>query len=130
VRLAREREQVVLAQRVELDVAQQHDLVIALVEDGLQVAAGVVLEARHQLAVRPGDPVGRLEQAFAIGIFADGDKDFPHGPLDAGDVDAGVGQVGGGPGVTGVVTGAVYRHRSILTRERRIIGGGARWGTM
>jgi hypothetical protein len=42
VRPTGERQQVVLAERVELDVAQQHDLVVAFGEDGLEVTRGSV----------------------------------------------------------------------------------------
>ena len=42
----------------------------------------VVLQAGHQLAVRAGDAVGRLEQPLAVRVFADGEQDLAHGPLD------------------------------------------------
>jgi hypothetical protein len=78
---------------VEFDVAQQHDLVVAFGEDGLEVAPGVDVQARHQLAVGAGDAVGGLDEPLAVGVFAHGQQDLADGPLDARDVDLGVGQV-------------------------------------
>ena len=96
VRTAGEGEQVVLAEGVKLDVAQQHDLVVAFREDRLEVTAWVDVQAGHQLAVGAGDAVGGFEQPFAVGVFADGEQDLADGPLDAEDVDLGVGQVARG----------------------------------
>src|SRR6266699_3416610 len=71
VRLAEERQHMVLAQRVELDVAHHDHVVVLFLEDALAYylfgARAVALgEKRHGV----GDAQRRLEQAFALWILA------------------------------------------------------------
>ena len=80
-------QQVVLAKGVELDIAKQHDFVIVLVKDRFEMALGIVLQSRHQLAIGAGDTVGCFEKSLAVRVFADGDQDFANGPLDPRDID-------------------------------------------
>src|SRR5438876_480870 len=57
-------------------------------------APRIILETRHQLGVRAGDTVGRFEQAFAVGLFTDGQKDLAHRLLNPREIDLRVLQVG------------------------------------
>jgi hypothetical protein len=125
VRLAGEGEQMMLAEGMELDVAEEDDFVVALVEDGLEVKVGVLLEAGHQFAVRSGDAVGSFEESFAIGIFADGKKDFADGLFDAGDIDPGVGHVRGRGGIARLIVVEVVEIRGVT---RGMFGHGGSLG--
>jgi len=55
---------------MELDVAQEHDLVVAFAEDGLEMPPRIVLQPGHQLGIHAGDAVGRFQQSFAFGILS------------------------------------------------------------
>ena len=87
VGVAHEREEVVLADAVEGDVADEHDLVVLFVEGLREVHPRILPEAAEHLGVHPRHAGGRFEQAFAVGILPDGGEDFTDGPLDAGVVD-------------------------------------------
>src|ERR1700722_17075771 len=50
---------------------------------------GFFVQTGHQLSVGAGNAVGRFQQAFAIGVFADGLENFTNGSLDPADVDLG-----------------------------------------
>ena len=65
-----ERHEVVLAHRPQLDVADQHHLVVADVEGGGEHVVGRLAQALGQLGVRPRDPRRRLAQALALGVLA------------------------------------------------------------
>ena len=82
------------AQRVELDVAQQHDLIIALAKHRLEMPPRIILQSGHQLGVSASDAIGRLEQSLAVGILADRQEDVAHGFLDAREIDFGVAEIG------------------------------------
>ena len=75
VRLAEEREHVMLAHRVELDVAHQHHVVVRLLEEGIaDHLGGALLVALRQEAHRLLDPLGRLLEAVTIRILAQGEE--------------------------------------------------------
>jgi hypothetical protein len=80
-----------LAEGVELDVAEEDDLIVSFVEDRLEMPLRIILEAGHEFAIGAGDAVGRLQQSLAVGVFADGEEDLAHGAFEARDVDLGVG---------------------------------------
>ena len=88
VRLADEGHHVVLAVAVELDVAHQHELVVAfdLLEGLREIVPGVELVAGKVLGVRSNDARGRIEQPFALRVFADEAQDASDVSLRGGDV--------------------------------------------
>src|SRR3569623_300160 len=73
VRLAVERHDVMLAMRMEFDVADQHKIVVArgLAEGAVQHLGRALVVALKQLVISLDHAAGRVEQAFALGIFAD-----------------------------------------------------------
>src|SRR5919107_315871 len=78
-----ERQQVMLAERGEGDIAQHDHLLVPLVEGRLEVLFWVLAQPSEELRVRFGDAMWRALQAFSIRIFADGEQDLAHGRLDA-----------------------------------------------
>ena len=83
MRHAVERQQVVHAQRLERDVADQHELVVALVgKDGR-----AELGRRQELGERGGDPARRVEQIGCVGVGADRAQQVPRGSLCGGEVE-------------------------------------------
>jgi hypothetical protein len=90
-----EGQEVVLAQRVEGDVAGQHQLVVALVvgEGGEAERPGC-----EHLGVGGGDPPGRVGQVVVVvGVAAQGDQQVGDRLLGGGEVDQRAG-AGGGEG--------------------------------
>src|SRR5680860_1296377 len=79
VRHPGERHQVVLAHRPQLDVADQHHLVVADVEGGAEYVLRGLVKALRELGVRPGHAVGCVSQPFALGVLTDGDQQLAHG---------------------------------------------------
>ncbi len=77
-----ERDQVVFAQRREVDVANQHHLLVALVEDGGQHLGRIPPEALHRLLVGARNPLGGLAQAFPVGVLTDTDQQLADGTSD------------------------------------------------
>ena len=77
-RLADDRREVMLAMRLERDVLQEHDLVIAadLLEGAAEMMRGILLIAARIFLPGAGDPRRRVEQPLAVGIVA--------GPADQG----------------------------------------------
>ena len=71
----------VLAERGEADVTDQHHLVVTLVEDRRQDVAGTLLESFEGFTVGPGDARGGVAKALALGIFPDGDEKLADGCL-------------------------------------------------
>jgi hypothetical protein len=76
---AEEREQVVLAHRVELDVANHDHALVSLLEH--RIPHGVL----HRHPVAPGepaerrlDPLGRLHQSVSVRILPQGGEDVTH----------------------------------------------------
>ena len=75
--LAVERQQVMLAERVELDVLEDHHVIgvareIGVVDDRLELLTVAARQERHRL----GDAVRRLLQSLAFGILAELDDDL------------------------------------------------------
>ena len=71
-----ERQQMVLAQRLERNVAGQHQLVVALV---VGERCQVERSRRQQLGVRVRHPPGRVGQVFARGIMTEGHQQIRDG---------------------------------------------------
>jgi hypothetical protein len=71
-RLADDRRHVMLAVRLEGDVLEKHDLVVAtdLLEGAAEMHGGVLGVAARIFAPRLGDAPRRVEQAFPVGIVA------------------------------------------------------------
>ena len=69
----------VFAHRVEGDVAHEDEFIGARVELRAQVLAGVLEQARAHFAPRACHAVGRADQAFTLGVFADGDEQVARG---------------------------------------------------
>ena len=80
VRLAEERQQMVFAARGEFDVLHQYHFVVLLGERFLKVDGRVGAEAGEHFGVHAGDAFGRVEQPFAVWVFADGGEQFAHRP--------------------------------------------------
>ena len=72
VRLADDRHHVVFAMAFEIDVLQDHHLVITfdLFEGAFQDGDGVLGIAGEEFLVGPHHPVGRAQQALAVGVVA------------------------------------------------------------
>ena len=87
MRLSDKRQQVVFAHRMEVDVLHDHHRIVFLGEEFLQVLRRVLVQALEQLGVHPGDALGRLDQPFAIRVFADRAQNFPHRSFDTRFVD-------------------------------------------
>src|SRR3990172_133370 len=82
-RLAEEREEVVLAERVELDVLDDHHLGVLDLEDGaVEESIRIDVVTGQELAVHPVDATGGLEQPRAVRILADLAQDLADGLLD------------------------------------------------
>jgi hypothetical protein len=79
----------VFANGMEIDVAEENDLIVSLGEDGTEMGAGIFAEAGEKLGVGAGDAGGGLGETFAVGVFADGQEDFTNRALDARVIDAG-----------------------------------------
>lgn len=84
---AGERHEVVLAHRVKFNVAEEDNFVVLFVEDGFKMAARVFAHPGEKLGVGAGDASGSFQEAFAIGVFADRNENFPDGFFDAGEID-------------------------------------------
>ena len=84
MRPADEGQQVVLADGIQGDVLDQHQLVVAgaLVED-FQKVFGVCLQPGEDFLVHAGHPGGGFQQALPAGVLAHGLQDFPDGALQA-----------------------------------------------
>ena len=87
VRAPVERNEVVLADRVQRDVAHEHHLVVVGLERDDEMARRILRQAGADLRVHLGDARRRAQQAVAVGIFADRGEDLAHGLLDAIPVD-------------------------------------------
>ena len=74
-----ERQQVMLAHRIQFDVLDQHQLVGIHVEVLLQHIGRGSLQTGEQLAACPGDAIGRLHQALALRVLADRLQEQSHG---------------------------------------------------
>ena len=84
---AGERHQVVLAAAPDLDVLDQHELVVAEVEGRGQHLLGLLPQPGEHLRVRPRHPLRGVLQPVAVGVLADTDQDLPDGGHDPGVVE-------------------------------------------
>ena len=84
---AEEGHQVVLAERVEGDVAHQDHLLVGVGPDGHDQGGQVLGLGEDELLVHLGHPARRLEQALAVGVLADPLEEKAGGLLDLGLVD-------------------------------------------
>src|SRR5262249_35291337 len=82
-----EGQQVVFAQREQLDVTYEGQLLVAGLEGGGEHVGRVDPQAGEELRIGPGHPRGRTPQAVAVGILPERDQDLPDGALDARQVD-------------------------------------------
>ncbi|GAB7049582.1 hypothetical protein JCM9534A_47080 [Catenuloplanes indicus JCM 9534] len=87
MRDAAERQQVVLAERHHVDVADQHQLVVVGLERGGEHRAGVDPKAGEQFGVGAGDSGRGLLQPVPFRVLAERDEDLPDRVLDPGEVD-------------------------------------------
>ena len=72
---AHERHEMVLADRVERDVAHEHHLLMALVEGHAEVLGRVLADAGEDLRVHVGDAARRVEQPLALRVLPDALED-------------------------------------------------------
>ncbi|GAA4594330.1 hypothetical protein GCM10023107_30120 [Actinoplanes octamycinicus] len=87
MRDALERQQVVLAHALHLDVADQHELLVVRLEGGGEHGRRVHPEAGEQLRIGTGDPGGGPRQAVPVRVLTDRDEDLPDRFLDPPEVD-------------------------------------------
>ena len=73
-----ERHEMVLAAAPHLDVLDQHQLVVAEVEDGGQHRLRILAKPAEHLRVRPRNALRGIAQSVPIGIFTDPDQDLPY----------------------------------------------------
>ena len=71
-----------LAHRVERDVAHEHHLLVMLVERLAEMLGGILLHAREHLLVHARHARGRLDEPVAVGILPDPLQDHPHALFD------------------------------------------------
>src|SRR6476660_1685021 len=71
----------VLARRVNRDVLHQDELIVVLVECGLQNLTRVREQSGEHLLEGTRDTGGRLAKPFAVGILTDCKEQLPHGLL-------------------------------------------------
>src|SRR5215831_14088523 len=77
------RQEVVLADRMERNVSEQHDLVVFLMKNRLEVNERITSQPSSQLGVRTSDTIWSSAQTFPVRVFTDRDHDFTNSPLDA-----------------------------------------------
>ena len=80
---ADERDQVMFARPVQLDVADDDHLVVVRVEDGGEHVLRALPQPGELLGVGPRDPRRGVAQAVALRILADREQDLPDRALDA-----------------------------------------------
>ena len=91
MRATGEGQDVMLAERGERDVLDDHHLLVSrLVELAAQVRPRVLLRAAEDLLAGARHAVGRSEQPLAVGVLADGEQELADGGLNAGLVDGAV----------------------------------------
>lgn len=90
--LAVEGDEVVLAHRVERDLAHHHDLLVVLFsEEGVDHLPRIEMDPSKYLLVETGDPGWGLHKSFPERVFAEGFDDLPHRLFDSAGVDGGHG---------------------------------------
>ncbi|BCJ43296.1 hypothetical protein GCM10010168_43950 [Actinoplanes ianthinogenes] len=87
MRDALERQQVVLAHALHLDVADQHELLVVRLEGGGEHGRRVHPQAREKLRIGTSDPGGGPRQAVPVRVLTDRDEDLPDRLLDPPEVD-------------------------------------------
>ncbi len=80
---ADERDQVMFARPVHLDVADDDHLVVVGVEHGGEHVLRALAQPGELLGVGPRDPGRGLPQAVTLRVLADGEQDLPDRALDA-----------------------------------------------
>ena len=83
VRLPVEGDQVVLAEADEPDVAHQHHLVVALIEDRREDFGRVLVQPGERLLVAARHPPRGVTQALAVGVLPDRDQQLTDGRFSA-----------------------------------------------
>src|SRR5690348_9546405 len=112
---ADERDQVMFARPVQLDVADDDHLVVVRVEDGGEHVLRALPQPGELLGVGPRDPRRGVAQAVALRVLADREQDLPDRALDARQVEVAADPI---PGTGGI---GVLRHPSPL--------GTSSWGS-
>ncbi|GAA3344383.1 hypothetical protein GCM10020358_47400 [Amorphoplanes nipponensis] len=84
---ALERQQVMLAEAHQLDVADQHEFLVVGLERRGEHLRRVDPQAGEELRVRAGDAGRGALETVAVRVLTDGDEDLPDRLLDAGQVD-------------------------------------------
>ena len=92
---AAEGEKVVLADGEEGNIAEDDHFVVALVEADLEEGGGVDAASAEDFLEGGGDTAGGFAEAFAVGVFAEGEEEFADGGFGAGEVDSAVGGIDG-----------------------------------
>ena len=87
VRLPDERQEVMLAHRVERYIPHEHHLVVIFLEARTQQQGRVHTKSRKEELVRPGEAFRSTLQALSVGILANGGEYLPDGAFDPGHVD-------------------------------------------
>ena len=77
-----------LAHAVEGDVADEHQFVVFLGEDFLQMPARIGMQPGKEFRIHPRDSAGGVEQPLAIRVFADRRENFANRSLDAREIDS------------------------------------------
>jgi hypothetical protein len=73
-----------LAQRVEGDIPEDHRPIILLPETAPQHLQRVPVKAREEVSIHGGDAPRRLGETLTLGILADGSDDLAHRLSDLG----------------------------------------------
>lgn len=74
MRLARKRQEMMLAHAVEFNVPNQHDFIVIFSEYPLEVNPRVLVQPREYLCIHPGHSRRSLKQSLAVRILPDGDE--------------------------------------------------------
>src|ERR1700689_1614064 len=85
----KKRHQMMLTHAVNLNVPDQHELVVVGVEHRGQHVLGALAETGELLRVGPGHPGRGVLEPVPLRVLADGEQDLPHRPLDTRCVEVG-----------------------------------------
>ena len=86
VRVPDEGQEVVLADRMERNVPEQHDLIVFFVKDGLEIRLRIDMQSAGKLRVRSRDTYRRPSQALTVRVLAKRNDNLSDRPLDAGEI--------------------------------------------
>ena len=92
VSVAHEWKKVMLADAVEGDVADEHDLVVFFGERLAKMHLRIGVQPAEHLRIHAGHAARRFQEPLAIGVLAYGQQDLSHSPFDAGMVDGAAGR--------------------------------------